>query len=129
MTWAAIRAWWAEFTTSKRTALLLASLEAKAALLDAENERLRDSLEALLLENAGLRKNNEALINTALCEAGKPSLPGSEVPKPPANVIRRLSPHQKQRNGIIKQAQIGLVQARYFANKAQEKVKAEGTNG
>lgn len=118
MTWASIRAWWSEFTTSKRT-----------ALLEAENERLRDSLEVLILENAGLRKNNEALINTALCEAGKPSLPGSELPKPPATTIRRLTTHQRTRRNIITQMRDGIVQARYFQQKATDKIKAEGTNG
>lgn len=114
MTWASIRAWWFDFTTTKRT-----------ALLEAENQRLNESLEALLLENEGLRKNNEALINTALCEAGKPALPGSEQAKPPANIIRRLSPHQRQRRSIVTQTRDGLKMARYFANRAEEKIKAE----
>jgi hypothetical protein len=116
MTWASIRAWWSEFTTSKRT-----------ALLEAENERLRDSLEAVLLENAGLRKNNEALINTALCEAGKPALPGSEMAKPPAITMRRLTPHQKQRQSIITQMRDGISMARYLHNKAEEKIKREAS--
>jgi hypothetical protein len=110
--------WWRAFWTSKRT-----------ALLEAENERLLSSLEALLAENAGLRKNNEALINTALCEAGKPSLPGSEVTKPPANIMRRLTTHQRQRHGIITQMRDGLNMARYLSQKAEQKIKAEGTNG
>lgn len=118
MTWASIRAWWAEFTTSKRT-----------ALLEAENERLLASLEAVLAENAGLRKNNAALINTALCEAGKPSLPEQDAPKPPATMIRKLTPHQRQRRTIIMQIRDGITQARYFSQKAEQKIKAEGSNG
>lgn len=114
MIWERIHAWWAAFTTSKRT-----------ALLEYENEWLKDSLEALLAENAGLRKNNEALINTALCEAGKPALPEANLPKAKVEIIRKLTSHQQQRRYVIEQTRTGMALAKHFVANAEKKIAGE----
>lgn len=79
--------WWRGFWTSKET-----------ALLRAENERLIETNLALEQEIVALRKDNRALVNAQLKQAGIVSLPELADEKPePINRIRKLSLHQRQR--------------------------------
>lgn len=68
------------------------------ALTKAENERLTETNAALEYELTTLRKDNRALVNAQLKQAGIVTLPDLAEEKPePIQRIRRLSLHQRQR--------------------------------
>src|SRR5271157_2381091 len=75
----------------------------EAALLRAENERLIETNSALELELEALRRDNRALINAQLKQAGIVTLPELAEEKPkPINRVRHLSLHQRQRLSVLK---------------------------
>ena len=82
---------WRALTTSTRT-----------ALLEAENARLASTNEALEDENAALRGEVRALVNTALGQAGMAPLPPlTETPKPAASRVRVFSRYQERRINAV----------------------------
>jgi hypothetical protein len=88
----------------------------KLALARAENARLRQSHAALERELEDTRKDLRAAVNNLLSQAGAPPLPPHEEIKPPANMPRRLSHHQRQRLYAL-------------ATMPKPAEKKEGTNG
>lgn len=67
------------------------------AILQSDNERLQETNIALEIEVAELRRDNRALVNAQLKQAGIVSLPDLE-PKPAAIPrMRRLTLHQRQK--------------------------------
>ena len=71
----------------------------EAALLRAENKRLRETCLVLEDENAELKKDLRAAVNNLLSEAGATPLPSHEELKPPSRKManRRLTWQQRQR--------------------------------
>ena|ERR1700675_439310 len=69
------------------------------ALIEAENERLKETCFVLENENDDLRKDLRAAVNNLLSEAGATPLPPDESVKPTERKMthRRLSWQQRQR--------------------------------
>src|SRR5208283_3551884 len=78
---------------------LWGALFCEGALLRAENARLRETNEVLELELEAVRKDNRALVNAQLKQAGVISLPDIE-PAPQINRVRHFSLHQRQRLSV-----------------------------
>lgn len=80
------------------------------ALIEAENQRLKETNAALEKENAVLRKELRALTNTILGQAGVAPLPPAEELKPVPR-MRRMTSQQQRRVQLNKAERTAIVEA------------------
>lgn len=83
----------------------------RLALLEAENERLRETNAVLEEENAALRKDVRALENTVLGQAGVAPLPPAEEVRPVPRT-RHLTVRQQRRREELLQDLRGIEAAK-----------------
>jgi len=103
---------WRAVTTSKRT-----------ALLEAENARLTETNAVLEDELLELRKENRALLNTILSQAGVTPLPSVEEEKPkPVSRIRHLTLHQQRRHDEVVRTRTDFTAAAKLHKEVTERI-------
>lgn len=94
-----LRALWYWLTTSTQF-----------ALVEAENQRLKETNAALEEENVLLRKESRALTNTILGQAGVAPLPPAEEVKPVPR-MRRMTTQQQRRVELTKAERTAITEA------------------